>query len=563
MNLYNEIKQRQLGNRGKGQRTALKASRLAYSELVPNHIIYMVQVPQENIIIRFTLDGKYLLCLANSTNTVHLYYTKTCLYPVGLTNDQACFPHYFGLKYKQPVNTLPGHTLCKSFCLLLDNRKYMILASSKVINPLYAYPVTLGNVNGYSDYAFYSIDIETGQTIGQYTLSSDYLFLNQNACVSLYGQMLTILSLKNQEIILLLVDIHGKFHEIQSIGKYMRPGDQLTIDQHEQQIINDKQRQRSAYQSFLPSHTLPSSSSLRLPTPYCYQYLHGDINLGRIPMKRVLDEDDSDDEISDDEVEIREQESPLYRSFQQAFLSYLYRTLRHGAGLQQFYRNYQVYANMKIWRVQFLDERTLLIKLSPASTFFTIMNEPTISNHLIIFVVLKLDTYQIDQVFDQSSEKVIQVCRDYGNTLRGHPAQGMTWFGSNWNNLEMANFSMVKRNLETIRPETIKRLSLGLPVLAQSYMDCPYFDLSLFRFSVDLISLNNRHQTTDVIKFYSSITNELKFTIDPNPSKEYLSLHRRPSKMIPHPTAPFIITTQYPITDPPVINFHVYKPSTN
>jgi hypothetical protein len=58
MTLHNEIRQRQMGPCGMGGRTALMTSRWAYTELVPNHIIYRVQTPSDTLIIRFTLDGK-------------------------------------------------------------------------------------------------------------------------------------------------------------------------------------------------------------------------------------------------------------------------------------------------------------------------------------------------------------------------------------------------------------------------------------------------------------------------------------------------------------------------
>lgn len=58
MTLHDTIRQRQLGPCGIGGRTALMASRWAYTELVPNHIIYKVQIPLDILIIRFTLDGK-------------------------------------------------------------------------------------------------------------------------------------------------------------------------------------------------------------------------------------------------------------------------------------------------------------------------------------------------------------------------------------------------------------------------------------------------------------------------------------------------------------------------
>ncbi|CAO3611166.1 unnamed protein product [Cunninghamella echinulata] len=583
LSLYDQLKQRQIGIHNK--KSAIAAARSAYKHITPNHTIYKVQTPNDIIILRFTPDGKYLICFSNMLDELLLYNLKTCVYPWQDNNDLMgnCFDHFFHLKYRQPINIPEGHFLCKDFYLITNNIKYIILASSKVVyaplNRRSLYPTSLDDIKILNDYTFYSIDLETGQLISQFTLSSDFLHLNHHACVSLYEQMFAILSLKHQTIKILLIDLQGKFHELRSIGNYLYPDDELMISkqednemqyiyqQQEQEQEQNKQSQSRStinkkFQNSTEIKLDPSVSTETDNTPIGITgYTLDNLSYGNENLFQQSTADDS------------QTKNQVYGSFQQAFLSKLFKmaTMKNdGVSLQQYYRNFNVYSSMRYWRMQYLNEQKILIKLVSSTT--SLISTTEALNHLIIFVIFNLETSQIDEIFDNSNERIIDLFVEYGNTLRGPPPTGIRWYGSHCGNNHKAK-AMLNRQLHTwicskqgSYSEGIKRLSMELPIQCQTYMDCPYFDLNLYSFDEKLIlPTDNKLRTNDeVIKFYSSGTHELIFKVDPNPypTLRQNSSHilRRMSNMIPHPFYPFIITRQFSNNYSQTINFHVYKP---
>ncbi|CAO3599613.1 unnamed protein product [Absidia cylindrospora] len=580
MALYEQIKQRQIGLCGKGQRASFITTKAAYSELVPNYTIYKVQVPLHNIILQFTPDGRYLVCMSSISNMIYLYYLKTSIYPWSANNpapstedEQLCFPLYFDLKYKQLIETSPGHNLCKDFCLVLSNRKYMILASSSSTNEPTS-PRNLGTIDDLNDYTFYSIEVETGKSISQYNISSDFLRLNRNACVSVLGQMLAILSLKTQSIKLVLVDIHGYLHELRSIGQFLYSSDQLTVDLHEQRNINGKRQKQTAHYPRPRKARLDYGGYLRLGSNNFVQASLLD-RMWNGTMDDMTTGDDNTywDDAGDEDYNPR---TALHGSFQQAFLSKLFRSYQKindgGNAMRQFYRNFNVYANLKFWEIQFLDEQKLLIKMLPDNAS-VIANRVGAASPLVVFVVFNIQTSQIDEMFDQANERVVELFNDYANTILGTPPDGMVWLGSNCTHQAQSNPKSILQGHSHSwscgnrgsRTDAIRRLAMELPIISQSYMDCPYFDQSLFTCDEKLVSpiTSNPRSANEVIKFYSSITKQLKFKINPNPScnERQVStnlIHQQPV-MIPHPKYPFIITKQLSIYNSPTINFHVYK----
>ncbi|ORZ07888.1 De-etiolated protein 1 Det1-domain-containing protein [Absidia repens] len=584
MTLYEQIKQRQIGLCGKGQRASFITTRDAYSELVPNYTIYKVQVPLHNIILRFTPDGRYLVCMSSISNMIYLYYLKTCIYPWSANNpatstedERLCFPLYFDLKYKQLIKTSPGHHLCKDFCLVLSNRKYMILASSSSTNEP-TYPRNLGAIDDRNDYTFYSIEVESGKSISRYTISSDFLRLNRNACVSVLGQMLAILSLKTQSIKLVLVDVHGSLHELRSIGQFLCSSDQLTVDLHEQRNINGKRQKESLH---YPRPRKARRDHDRFPQLGNNNFVRASL-LDRIWSDTTDEITTDDDNIYWDDAgdENYNPRTALHGSFQQAFLSKLFRSYQKindgGNAMRQFYRNFDVYANLKFWEIQFLDEKKLLIKMLPGNTSVN-SNRVGTTNPLVVFVVFNIQTSQIDEIFDQANERVVHLFNDYANTILGTPPDGMIWLGSNCiHQSQFSHKSILHGHSHSwscgnrgSRTDAIRRLATELPIISQSYMDCPYFDQSLFTCDERLVSpiTSTPRSANEAIKFYSSITKQLKFKINPNPScnerQVSPNITQQQPVMIPHPKYPFIITKQLSIYNSPTINFHVYKSPTS
>ncbi|CAO3618129.1 unnamed protein product [Cunninghamella blakesleeana] len=458
--LYNELKQRQLGKRRKGQGT----TRSAYKYITPNHTIYKVQIPNDIIILRFTPDGKYLICFSNTLDELLLYNLNTCVYPFQNTDDLMgnCFNHFFQLKYRQSLNIPEGHFLCKDFYLITNNLRYIILASYKMLyaplNRRSLYPTSLDDIKILNDYIFYSIDLETGQLISQYTLSSDYLQLNHHACVSLYNHMLAILSLKHQTIKIVLIDLQGYFHELRSIGHYLYPDDELLINQQEENEIQYQQQYKQQRQQ-RQQHPKESQSRSTVNNKYKVNNEVVSDSLTTVeldePIIGITGYTLDDLYYGNENIWQRsniynsQPEKQVYGSFQQAFLSKLFKmasTRNDGVSLQQYYRNFNVYSCMRFWRMQYLNEQKILIKLVPASA--SLISTTDALNYLVIFVIFNLETSQIEEIFDNSNERIISILVEYGNTLRGPPPLGYQWYGSHCGNNHKAKL-MLNKQLHT------------------------------------------------------------------------------------------------------------------
>ncbi|ORX51722.1 hypothetical protein DM01DRAFT_1384424 [Hesseltinella vesiculosa] len=589
--IHEDLKQRRYGKPSTTQRSTISRSRAVYTTLIPNYTIYNVRVPNEMIIQRFSNCGKYFICFGSLQDQVIVYHVKTCLCPRVLPTDP--FNAFFQLHYKCKLPLPDGHLLCKDFCLLVDN--YLVVVSSKVVYASYhhnrRFQNSLGNVTALNDYIFFSIDMTTGKLMDQYAISSDFIQLNHHASVCVYGQMLAILSLKHQSIQLILLDMQGTFFLLRTIGQFMYPDDELILSQQEQReaefVLQHKRPKLqdpphpSAHTSLLSSitDTFPANISpfvqpylSHTPTPpEILSVIHQDPDDTAIPGIHTVLKTGSLE--SPTTCPRTDSPPPMFGSFQQAFLSKLFVMAQQrndrGIALRQFHRNYNAYCDMKFWRIQYLDDSRLLIKMMPENAPLSPINE--IASPLVLFVILNLKTFQIDDIFDQGSEKVVDLVLACANGLRGLAPSGVTWYGSTCADSQHAR-SMLRKQLYSwscakhgVYSEAIKRLSLDLPVVTQSYMESPYFDMSLFQLDEKLLSLPEcKIKTHDVIKFYLASTQQLAFKINANITPHAranpypFSRHHFPA-LLPHPSYPFIITKQYSTSGPPIVNFHVHK----
>ncbi|KAG0178315.1 acid phosphatase det1 [Apophysomyces sp. BC1034] len=347
------------------------------------------------------------------------------------------------------------------------------------------------------------------------------------------------MSIRHQAIHLFSIDLHGKFHLCQSIGWYLHYDDELLLARHGEAESDWIQMKRQRTNSDF--YVRPAVSA---NIPDC-----NNIN-----------------------------SSSMYSSFQQIVLSRLYRMAVSendgGVALIQFYRNFNVYAGLKLWRMQLLSESKLLIKMVPESA---IMSQPSdMSNQFAIFIILNLHTYVIEKLFDNSNEEVVKMFTKCADVLRGSPQDGSKWYSSTCSNNAAAK-KILKKQLFTWScakhgsvSEAVKRLAVDLPRAPQSSIESPYFDLSLFSYDDKLVNAIDRPRTTpDILKFYSRQTGELAFKIDPNPApvssyrRNDIGLPRRcVVSLISHPIYPLIITKLQSAMRSPVVNFHVYKANT-
>jgi hypothetical protein len=119
-------------------------------------------------------------------------------------------------------------------------------------------------------------------------------------------------------------------------------------------------------------------------------------------------------------------------------------TVRYrGVSLRHFYCNFDVFAQMKLWRMQLLSGNKLLIKLNNVT--HASARQADASIQMAVFVIYNMATTEVESVFDNSSSSVLDFYEEYADILRGIPHDGITWHGSTYTNSELAKDTLKRQ----------------------------------------------------------------------------------------------------------------------
>lgn len=193
------------------------------------------------------------------------------------------------------------------------------------------------------DYSLCMVDIRSGQVTDQINFKNDKIVLSHNQGLYLYKNMLAILSVQHQTIY--LYDIFdGHFLNTMKIGRFC----------NEEEVG-----------------------------------LYNLVNAGQPP--------------------IREQ---TIGSLKHRFLVFLYRKAKHeseqsnnGYALRRFYQFFEQYKQLRMWKMQLLDENLLLIKYASESVVTQKAQEP---NSLpSFFVIYSIWDSKVLAVFENTSEEFL------------------------------------------------------------------------------------------------------------------------------------------------------------
>ncbi|KAG2173236.1 hypothetical protein INT43_004610 [Umbelopsis isabellina] len=377
----------------------------------------------------------------------------------------------------------------------------------------------------------------------------------------------------------------GHFRKLRSIGWFNDETEEDLLQQYilreevyreqKSHTLSDRGVKRSATAADLTTEEhdehvyMPDSTARTQPIPRLLEVHPNLVNEATLDDMTDLDVDEGDENQSG-----KLKESPgLISGFRQKFMTYLYRKAVNerdgGISLRHFYCNFDAFASMKLWRVQLLSGHKLLVKLNNVT--HALGRQAETSMQMAVFVIYNMATTEVETVFDHSSSSVLEFYEGHADILRGLPHEGITWHGSSYINSEVVKDSLKRQMyvwryaMNGGRAEAMRRMSLSLPQCPQSYLECPYFDQSLFNFDEKYVSSLDgpKSSQNSPIKFYVRQNGRMKFKIDPNPipfvNRRDTSTARRFTTFIPHPTLPFIISKQHSMMRPTIVNFHVYN----
>lgn len=517
-NIIHKLKYRELG--------ILQHTKSFYQNVFPN--VTVVNIPKPSCYLRkFTPNGKYFLAFSADQTSVEIYEyqgvsqcesllqysNKEYIVETNNHRDEMVRTRIFNTLFhlKHVINIVQGNELLNRECsLVTDNGKYVIVGAAALIpddlRPHF-YEIYTNNESvtpsarsQLEDYSIHLIDITNGKLTDTKHFKVDKIMLSHNQGLYLYKDTLAILSLQHQNIHIFQI-VDGMFVEVRSVGRF------------------------------------------------CYE---------------------------DDEYILSNIYSPATRPFKDPFISSLkhrvlvamYKQARASANkryeLRKFHKFFDEYRNLRLWKMQLLDENHLLLKYASEDVVTFKTTESVYSQHYF-FVFYNMVTSQVLAVFENTSEALVQLFEHFTDCFRNaRLPHAPEYICSPSNNIyARANLQRFKSTIISAKfgghREATKRLLTQLPISAQSYCCSPYLDYSLFSYDDKWISALERPKPCGEhgIRFFSRESGLLKFQIHPGLKPSSLSpSQRRLVAFTFHPTDPFVISVQR-INADYVVNFHL------
>eukprot|EP00742_Colponemidia_sp_Colp-10_P011800 GILJ01013174.1.p1 GENE.GILJ01013174.1~~GILJ01013174.1.p1 ORF type:complete len:610 (-),score=71.11 GILJ01013174.1:86-1915(-) len=499
------------------------ATRQFYQYIVPNEVQMDVSVPSTHF-RRFTDDGKHLIAISRNQHELQVYSFQIPMFSYqgdgeslnGTTQMQ--FQHFFSLKYARPLTREP-EVLCKDFCLLSSGDQFMIVASTTrseslpdattmaaSSDPLISLP-TVERVT------LYLLLVETGELCDQFTFENEHIILPFQHGVSIYNDLLAILSLRHQTITLLHIKAPGQLVLVSRIGANCHDDDAFVLSQVPTSD-EDIEMQDDA-----------NHSSPQLPRP------------------------------------------PPLSGLTHRLLTYLYKqAVGSSAALRRFFFLFDQYASLVMWKMQFLDFRHLLIKFGSLEG---LLNRQSDSSQNCFLAVYNFHTTEIVALYHNGSQELLQayellfdmflvrpffppVCMDSSFFNNIHTRESMRRQKATFVTSKNCSFSQV-----------VRRALSHLPFSPYPCTRSPYLDDSMFSYDEKILTALERPKACAEYptKFLSRKKGAVAFKIIPGIRSSHTSRTRKFATCLFHPILPFVMVVQHTV-QPQTVNIHYRWPAT-
>ncbi len=430
--------------------------------LVPNASYNMINIPNGCYLRKFSPNGQLLLAFSQDQKNVEIFqykgagaanhlFLKTNQLTPGIHEIirdnlfNCCFKHVCSVSVSQGIEVLN-----RECSLFTDDDHYMIVCSSLPLSDeqfphMYE---TFKNNESLSpnprfvleDYTLYIVDLLEGIVTDSRSFKCDKIFLSHNQGLSLCGSKLAVLSSQHQTVHIFEI-INGIFISQLEIGRFCNPDDAM--------IFNKAQF---------------TTSSAAIGTDSDYKpFLEKWINTLK---HRFL-------------CQIKAQAEAMC-------------TPGNSVPLFQFYKHFNYYNSLRIWKIQLLSHHTLLLKYTDEETVTMKRNDPP--SQLAFFAFYNIETTKMEAIFPNTSSSFLDFVESYSDVFRSmvsHTASTHVSCVSNCN-YGRALHMKFKQTITNAKyggsSEATKRLLVQLPVCSQSFSSSPYLDLSLFRYDDKWVS---------------------------------------------------------------------------
>lgn len=535
---------RALRSREEGSDKRFRAT--VYTAIVPSSTFINVTSVPSVTFRRFTPCGQYLISLSRNQRDLVVYRLETGgRRPTTSTIDFSTQPYspaprHDGLLRLQLPPSLPAHScpfsrfftqlhstpiatgaesLAPDFCLSTTRARYVILASYSSREDSQPPPAPLPTCPVLDRFTLHLVEVTTGEVADRFCLTDDFVSLDGNAGVHMRGDMMVVLSLRNQTLHIIKVqESLGRFSEEARIGANCSQDDELVIS-----------RARDAEATWRRRRGL-------LPTT---------------------------EETSNEGLGNGKGKTGFYTGLMQRLLVYVYRRL-HGEGNQElFYRVVGQYSLLIMQKAQLLGNDHLLIRLGSYDR-----GKETASS-TCFFVVYCISTTKILNLYDNFSKELLDIYDKYRDEFIGDPAIVAALPETRreeWGDERLDQSMDFRREL---RKRTRAALA-ALPVSCQSQNSSPYLDRRIFSYNVDRLPALDGSKALFVrelnsVKFTSVESGAMRLKLCPGiPVKGNEARARsgkRKMRFLFHPVFPFVLSLEYSLVHPTMLNFHVYAGS--
>ncbi|KAG0212332.1 acid phosphatase det1 [Mortierella sp. GBA43] len=523
-----------------------------YRSVYPNTTIHAVDC-QSSYLKKFTPCGQYLIGMSKTQQAVHIYRFKgSGGPPEERAVDTLKFKDFFELAHETVV-LKESEFLSKDFCLVTANGRFIIVAAvtprTGVPSEAQEYPCSLNCIPNLDTIVFYVIELETGKIVDKREFKHEYITIPHHSGVSLYDSMFAVMLIQSQAIQIIHIKNNGKLIDLHRIGWFNHPDDELVLaryrDFNEQYIaqqsktpsspyyrrgcsLNEEDfdhRAKDRFDSFAlaptvsskPEHSadatyhqVPSSSASSIGVPRAGQHTQS------YHSQMMYNQSHQD-----------EPHSQTISGIKQRLMAYLFRKAFNaddgGAALRHFHLTFQQFTSLVMWRMQFLDESTLLIKFGKLDC--VVGRQTDVTSQTAFFVFYDIYTTEILAVYDNASEEFLRLYESWADqfcatayTTAGKDKRHYSSTCSNniyaKDHLKKTQYGMRHaRNGGTA--QAVKRSLCVLPYSPQSLTDSPYLDHALFSYDEKVISASDRQRPCQdfPIKFYLRGSGELRFKI--------------------------------------------------
>ena len=434
--------------------TQFHVSRSFTLNVFPNFTVINVEKPP-CFLRKFSPDGRHFVAFSRDQSSIEIYefqgpcavedmLQKACQGGAEAVNDLKLnlFDRFFKQKAVVTVANYGEH-LNRECSLFTDDGKFVIVGSASTIpedvHPLFYdiyrnnESVTPNQRSPLEDYTIHSIDLYNGRLQDSRTFKCDKIFLSHNQGIYLFKDLLAVLSVQHQTIHIFQVTPEGYFVDVRVIGRFCYEDDPYVINQ------------------------LPELQNLRPFRDKCFNGL------------------------------------------KHRMLTYLYKYSARNQSkeaIRRYYQYFDQFKNLRMWKMQLLDQDHLLIKYASEDVVTLKASDP--NSQASFYTIYNMVSTEIVAIFENSSEELLEYFEQFNDYFRNALPHQVAQFTCSTSSNSYARYNQ-RRFKSTIinakyggHKEAVKRLLAQLPISSQSYSGSPYLDLSLFSYDDKWVSVMER-----------------------------------------------------------------------